>query len=205
MKVNINDRQYDIKPGANLREANLRVANLREANLKGANLEGANLRGANLRGANLEEAYLRGANLEGANLRVANLEGANLEGANLRGANLRGAYLRGANLEGAIIPYYTICPEVGGFYAFKKTTKGVIKIYVPADAKRTSSLVGRKCRAAYIEVISGPGVGGKSPTKGDLVYTKGTTVKADRFDPDIRLECTHGIHFFMTLKEAQEW
>ena len=77
----INGKQYDIKPGANLRGADLRGAYLRGANLYGADLHGANLYGANLYGADLYGANLRGANLYGANLRGANLYGANLRDA----------------------------------------------------------------------------------------------------------------------------
>jgi hypothetical protein len=70
---------YAIKPGANLRGANLFGANLRGAYLIGADLRGANLIGANLRGAYLIGADLRGADLIGANLREASLRGASLE------------------------------------------------------------------------------------------------------------------------------
>jgi len=160
--------------------ANLREANLREANLWEANLREADLWGADLRGADLREADLREANLQEANLREADLTNAKL-------------------------PHFSIVPETGGFYAWKKTTKGVIKIYVPADAQRTSSLVGRKCRASKVKVISGPGCGGTGPSYDSVTYTKGATVEADSFDPDIRRECTHGIHFFMTKAEAEEW
>jgi len=48
-------RKYEIKPGANLRYANLRYANLKGANLSKANLKGANLTEADLKGANLED------------------------------------------------------------------------------------------------------------------------------------------------------
>jgi hypothetical protein len=146
-------------------------------------------------------------NSEGAraNLRDANLCGADLCGANLRGADLRRADLRDADLCEANLPHFQLPPEIGGFYAFKKTTLGVIKIYVPADAKRTSSLVGRKCRASHVKPVSGPGLGGSGPIHRDLVYEKGVTVAADSFDDDIRLECTNGIHFFMTEREAKEW
>ncbi len=46
--------------------------------------------------------------------------------------------------------------------------------------------------------------------KGDTVSVltgkeKGKTGKADKFDGDIRKECTNGIHFFMTEREAKEW
>jgi hypothetical protein len=178
--------------GANLRGANLEGANLEGANLEGANLEGANLRCANLEGADLEGAYLWGAYLWGAYLRGANLEGANLEGANLEGANL----------EGAELPHFQICPSEGAFVAFKKTRDGVVKLQIPAEAKRTSSLVGRKCRAEFVLVLEGSGT---SMHDCRVRYAVGETVRADSYDDDIRVECTHGIHFFMARREAEEY
>ena len=162
---------------------------------------------ANLEGANLKGAYLKDANLEDANLEDAYLKGANLEDAYLKGANLEDAYLQDANL-----PHFKITPETGSFFAFKKLSGGIIvQITIPAHAERTNSLVGRKCRASEIvveKVIQGDipeGVKIRSTHYGDSVYAVGETVKADKWDGDIRVECTHGIHFFMTLKEAQEW
>jgi len=164
----------------------------KRANLYGASLEGANLCGANLEGANLEGTYLYGASLEGANL-----YGANLKGASLEGANLYGAYLKGAKL-----PNFQICPEEGDFIAWKKVQGGVLKLLVPATAKRTSSLVGRKCRAEFVVVLEGSGV---SKHDGKTVYEPGMTVYPDKYDGDIRVECTSGIHFFITRKEAEEY
>lgn len=193
--------------GANLEGANLYGADLRRADLRWTYLQGANLYGADLKGADLCGDNLQGANLRKADLQGANLYGADLQGAYLQGANLQGANLEGANLEGATLPHFSIVPEEGGFYAWKKTSRGVIKIYVPADAKRCNSLVSRKCRASKIKVISGDGIGGCSPniTRRALTYNKGATVEADEWDDDIRVECTHGIHFFMTKKEAEQW
>lgn len=74
MKVN----NHTIKPGANLRGADLRWANL----------GGANLNRADLRWANLNRADLRGANLGGANLAYAYLRCADLRDADLLGATL---------------------------------------------------------------------------------------------------------------------
>ena len=169
-----------------------------------ANLRDADLRGANLQDADLRDANLRDADLWGADLRGANLQGADLRGADLRGANLQGADLWGARLRGADLPPYLIVPEVGGFYAWKKTTEGVCKIYIPEEAKRVNAIGSRKCRASYVKVISGPG--GKNPTRGPITaYKVGEIVHADKWDGDIRVECTHGIHFFMTKKEAEQW
>jgi len=50
-----------IKPGADLRDANLSGVDLSGANLRGADLSGANLNQADLRDANFRGAYLRGA------------------------------------------------------------------------------------------------------------------------------------------------
>jgi hypothetical protein len=184
--------------GADLRSADLRSADLRSADLRSASLSGASLSGASLSGADL-----RSANLRSANLRSADLSGANLSGANLSGANPSGANLSGANLTGAKLPHFQIVPSEGEFVAWKKTTTGVIRVQVPADAVRTSSLVGRKCRASHVIVMD---AGGKSPTKGELDYSAvGSVVTADKFDDDIRVECTHGIHFFMTRVEAEEY
>ena len=54
---------YEIKPGANLRNADLMGANLRDADLRNADLMDANLRDADLRNADLMDANLRNADL----------------------------------------------------------------------------------------------------------------------------------------------
>jgi len=196
--------------GANLTGANLTGAYLTGANLTGANLTGSYLTRSDLTGACLARAYLAGSYLARANLTGANLARANLTGAYLTGANLTGAYLTGANL-----PHFQICPEVGAFVAFKKLRNDrIAELVVPADSPRTSSLVGRKCRAAWVEVTALYDLDG-SPLPSNTVgigihdgttkYIAGERTEADGWDDDIRIECTHGIHFFMTLREAREY
>lgn len=154
---------------------------------------------------NLKGADLQGANLRWADLTGANLRGANLRDANLRWANLRGADLTGADLTGATLPHFQIVPEEGSFIGWKKTTKGVVKLLIPEDAQRTSSLVGRKCRASAVVVLGGEGVGGTGTHYPSLTYDEGSELVEPDYDPDIRVECAKGIHFFMTKKEAEEW
>ena len=36
-------------------------------------------------------------------------------------------------------------------------------------------------------------------------YIPGQITKPDSYDDDPRIECSHGIHFFLTRKEAEEW
>jgi hypothetical protein len=158
--------------------------------------------------ADLSGADLSGANLSGADLSGANLSGANLSGADLSGADLFRADLSGADLSGAInIPAFQICS--GDLIVWKKIQGKLVTLLIPVDAKRTASLVGRKCRAEYAVV---KWIEGNNPVTSNgcdngvnTVYKVGETVTPDSYDDDIRVECSHGIHFFQTRKEAEEW
>ena len=112
-----------------------------------------------------------------------------------------------ADLSGAKLPHFQICPEAGSFTAFKGLAGGVVAtLEIPAEAKRTSSLVGRKCRAEFVKVIElSKGVFAKSTHDMETEYRVGEIVRPDKYDGDIRIECTNGIHFFMTRKEAEEY
>ena len=153
-------------------------------------------------------ADLSGANLSGANLSRANLSGANLSRANLSRANLSRADLSGANLSGAYLPDFAVCPDEGAFVAFKKLQGSIVAtLEIPAEARRTSSLVGRKCRAEFARVLalSGGALVGYSQHDGKFAYRLGEVVHPDSFDGDIRAECLPGIHFFITKKEAEKY
>ena len=137
-----------------------------------------------------------------ADLSGADLRDAYLRGAYLRGADLRGAYLRGADLRGADLPHFQI-PQHGELRVYKKVDGVIVHLLIPRGARRTASLVGRKCRAEYAKVLA---IQGDSPveTRG-VKYEIGKTVTPDKYDDDIRVECTHGIHFFLTREEAEQW
>ena len=188
--------------GADLHDANLSYAILRYANLHDANLRGANLRNAILRCASLRGADLRGADLRGADLRCASLRDADLRGADLRGADLCGASLSGANLSGAKgLEQFCILPA-GDLVGYKKLTNGTIAVLrIPADAKRVNAYTSRKCRAEFAYVTEGNG----SAQYDGTPYAKGTRIAPDRYDPDPRVECSHGIHFFITRAEAEAY
>ena len=191
MSANLND--------AYLSGANLRNADLRNADLNGAYLSGANLNGADLRKANLRNADLYGAYLNGADLCAANLSGANLSGANLRNVkyNERTAFLA------------LVCPEEGDFIAWKKVGDAIIKLRIPAEAKRSSATT-RKCRCEFAEVLALQNLDG-TPYNDDKVvnndyaeaiYKVGEIVRPDSWDNNRWNECSHGIHFFITRNEA---
>ena len=149
----------------------------------------------------VEAAVKAGASLDGANLYGANLNGASLDGASLDGANLNGANLYGRS----------VCPPSGAFIAWKKCEGDhIVKLQIPAWARRVSALCGRKCRAEFAIVLSiekdGKSIHScRGQYDPDMVYEVGKIMKPDEFDPDRRVECSHGIHFFMEYDEAKEY
>ena len=165
---------------------------------------------------NILEYDLYGADLSGANLRSADLSGANLSGANLRSANLSGADLSGANLSEVRYNEETAffaltCPEEGSFIAWKVCCEHlVVKLKVTEDAQRSSATT-RKCRCSKAEVIQIEDVDGNvlpddtvaySQHDSSFTYKKGDVVEVKDFDTNRWNECSTGIHFFITRREA---
>ena len=151
----------------------------------------------------------------GAYLRDADLRGADLRGADLGGADLRDANLRDAKY----IPFIPMaCPTDGDFIGWKKVNYGekkyLVKLMVPADAKRCSS-TGRKCRCSKALVLDiSLLVDGKEAGKEKNVinnnyvptlYEVGKVVEPDSFDENRFKECSHGIHFFIDKQEAIDY
>lgn len=215
--------------GANLSYANLRYANLNHTNLgktdfryailnhvgfshsdlTDADLRHASLRFADFRYANLSYADLSEANLKNTDFRFANLNFAILKSADLRHADVAYADLKGARYDDTILNMQ--CPEQGSFIAWKKLRNDAIaKLLIPEEAKR-SSATSRKCRASKAEVLAIYSEDGKKIDKGvskhnnNFIYRVGETVYSDKWDEYRWTECSNGIHFFTTRKEAEEY
>ena len=109
--------------------------------------------------------------------------------------------------------FWSVCPEIGGFFAFKKLADDAIaKLFIPEHAKRSSATT-RKCRCSEALVVEIQDRNGNNIDKGfskqedvrgcKLLYKVGQTVFPDSFDEDRWNECSNGIHFFMTRREAE--
>lgn len=205
-----NLRRADLQ-GANLTNTGLSNADLSKAKLSEANLSQARLRGAKLCEASLIRANLSNTDLSYADLSSATLAKANLSGATLIGTNFNGANLIEADLTGAIFNHSTIgihpAPE-GDLIGYKKVAGHLIKLRVPAEAKRSCGTT-RKYRAEYAEVIEI--VNSEETTvvnpryNQETVYTVGCLVIPDSWDDNRWNECSHGIHFFLSKEEAEAW
>lgn len=103
----------------------------------------------------------------------------------------------------------------GEFVAYKNTRQGVVKLLIPADADRVFSTILRKCRASKAIVLELPegcpedsmGVPyAESMWNAEFHYEVGQTMEPwQPFDPTPLLDCTSGIHFFLTRAEAADF
>ena len=94
----------------------------------------------------------------------------------------------------------------------------IAKLIIPKDA--AVIFTNHKCRASYV-IVDGfypddrlfePGPSKKLNIKLALsawdtrfYYEDGKIATPDSFDPDPEAECSHGIHFFRTYKEARSY
>ena len=110
-----------------------------------------------------------------------------------------------------------VCPESGEFVGYKKCTiyhaaDCVVKLLIPADAKRSSAF-GRKCRCSKAKVLGIFDLDGNeldcdtaySINMPSIRYEIGKEVYPDSFDDNRFIECSNGIHFFMTFEEARDY
>lgn len=129
-------------------------------------------------------------------------------------ADLRGADLYGADLcEANNIPFIPMtCPDTGTFVAWKKANGYIVKLEIPADARR-SSATGRKCRCDKAKVIEIQELDG-SPSEltevasvydRNFVYRVGEIAEEPKYDENRWKECAPGIHFFINRQEAVDY
>ena len=126
-----------------------------------------------------------------------------------------------------IKPVPLACPAEGEFVGYKvckyndssgKTSRCIVKLLIPEYAKRSSAFT-NKCRCSEAYVLELLDLNGNplpyneeaesmfadDEEEKKIVYRKGCEVRADRFDENRYNECSGGIHFFMTFKEAKNY
>ena len=194
-----------------LPDIDLSYADLSYANLSGADLSGASLPQIDLSGADLSGAYLLGANLSYADLSYANLSCAILSGANLCNTDLSRVDLSGACLTGAILKEEDK-PRLGvildkKIIGYKKCKNNIIiKLEIPEGAI-VFGINNKKFRtniAKCIEISNNKSIA-YSSFDDSFSYEVGKTYKIKDFNMQYNIECGTGIHFFKTLKEAEDY
>ena len=188
-------------------------ANLSRKDLSGLSLSDRTLSNVDLSNTNLSNADLSDANLSNVNLGYADLSNAILYNTDLSSANLYSVNLSEINQNFQL-------PQNEDLIVFKKVrnfkdrySRSVLKLLIPAAAKRTASLAGNKCRAEFAMVLEAFDLNENPISDTDFrsmydcnfLYKIGQEVRPDSFDDDIRYECKPGIHFFKTFAEARNY
>ena len=192
----------------NLSDANLTRANLTHANLSGVDLSDADLAGADLTCANLRCANLTHANLYCVDLTYANLRRADLTRADLAGADLTDADLTNADLTDTILDENEQCRKgivlTEPMTGYKKASGGkIITLEIPVGAK-VFSINNNKRRANKAKVIDMQGETELSSCYDNkFKYHVGDEIDIIDFDDNYNVECSTGIHFFLTREEAE--
>ena len=112
-------------------------------------------------------------------------------------------------------PVETIVPETGSFIGYKKVrldddTCGVVTLEILEDSKRSNG-TSRMCRCSKAKVLYIIDEQNNCHKRGYSFYDKnfkyevGEVVEVENFDDYRFLDCAHGIHFFMTKKEAWDY
>ena len=154
----------------------------------------------------MHELFLTTGGKEGE---CANLSDANLSGANLYNANLVGAKFENIIYDHTTLFYALQCPEEGSFIGYKVAGECIVKLEILEHSKRSSATT-RKCRCDKALVIDIENIETREkvsevPSNRDknFIYKVGEVVSVDNFNEDRWVECTTGIHFFMTKHEAE--
>lgn len=182
------------------------------------NFENLDLSGLDLRGANLSHSYFTGSNLSHCNLRLVNFYRADLRNTNfyrssIEEANLFRANLNGANLDSVkynenTMFFSSICPEEGSIIGYKKVKDGIVKLFIPEDAKRCSATT-YKCRCDKAIVLDILDLEGNKIEKANSIrdrsfeYIVGKELRILNYEDNRWLEAAAGIHFFLTKDLAK--
>lgn len=203
--------------GTIMSEVILEESNCSKSVFKNAHLFKANLKGLNCVYVDFQKAYLVLTSLTRIDFSKANFKGANLEGAILSRTDFSGANLEDTNFEKTQVEniyggHPVVCPESGTFTAWKKAKNYIIKLEIPAEAKR-SSATGRECRCDKARVLAIETVDGAKADIEEIssnydktfIYRVGEIVSVEDFDDNRWHNCTKGIHFFVTRQEAVDY
>ena len=186
----------------------------------GANLTHSTFRGVTIKRCIFKEACLYNANFVNARIIGCDFQYANVKFTNFTNAIIDKSHFLNARDTNAIFyntdfigetPFVPLaCPTDGSFTGWKKVNDLIVKLRIPASAKR-SSCTSRKCRAEYAKVL---GIYDKNKKRLPITlvinraydqlthYEVGRMVYPDAFDENRWEECSNGIHFFINFEDA---
>lgn len=205
-------------------------ASLDEASFKGTSLSRVSFEGSSLNNVSFNESILKMVSFKSASLISVSFRDASLYGVSFNWARLYDALLDGASFNRGCsfykatfdmvsfkkiksFPFIPIaCPDEGSFIGWKKAHDKIIKLEIPADAKRCSA-TSNKCRCDKAKVLAIQNLDGSisditeiaSNYDKKFMYKVGETVSVKNFCNNRWQECSQGIHFFINRQSAVEY
>lgn len=216
----------------NMNRTNFFRASLRNTSFFEAQVYNTQFRYALFQEAQLSDAFFGRCDFCDAKIIMSKLSHTSFDGANLKNVNFQHSHLIetdfcGANLTSTRLEYAIMhnckhdettsffalqCPETGSFIGYKQAEGYIVKLQIPAKAKR-SSATSRKCRCSEAKVLGIYRQNGKKAPINIIHssydyyfnYKVGETVRVKDFDENRWNECSTGIHFFLTFEEAKNY
>ena len=177
-----------------------RCVDFRGADFRCVDFSGVDFHGADFRCVDFRDAHFYGSSFHSSNFR-----GADFYDSSFRGADFSDADFNGADFYGTALCMQ--CPSEGSFIGWKKVNGALIKLQITPNAKRSSATT-HKCRcseALVLEIDGGAMQQITSNSYAPITYKVGELVHPDSFDDDRWNECSHGIHFFISRHNAEEY
>ena len=193
-----------------------RHADFRDCDLRGATLERCNLMGADFLGAKLDGVELLDCTLRYIDI-ISSID--DYIAKMFVGNNYRYKYCVYNCDDGKTHEkYYRVTPRqkphgnVTGYKVVYVGGAAIARLVIPVSAEKVI-YEGFKCRAnkAYVAEIYSPDNGNikydeaVSAFNSDFIYKVGEIVESDDWNPNPMIECTNGIHFFLTEEEVRKY
>lgn len=167
---------------------------------------------ASFKNTNFSFANLTDVSFFAADLRSTNLSFSNCDATIFTSSLLMGANLEGLNATERTVHFRISCPETGYFFGYKKCFNDrMVKLLIPADAKRSSS-TSNACRcdkAITVAIMNKDKTGfyteANSFVDENFIYRLGEMSYADSYNEDRWLDSSNGIHFWMSFDEALKY
>lgn len=149
-----------------------------------------------------------------ADLSHSNLSHSDLSHSDLRGADFSHSDLRGSNLNNTLnskllLAKLQISPATGSFRAYKKSREGeIIELEILEDSKRLNAIGERKCRANKVKVVRFLDTEEtvlSSIYAPNFKYKVGDILEVKDFNNSVTEPCGSGIHYFLTIEEAENY
>ena len=196
-----------------LYSTNLACIEFKNSFIQNCDFENSYLKLTRLKCVDFKDVDGSNTDITGAYFNCCNFENINIRYANLTRTKFLECKSNNIKYNTSTSFYNLAYPSKGSYIGFKSASnynndKVIVELLITEDSLRSSATT-RKCRASKAKVLSITSIDGtinydKAISKHDnsFVYKVGEIVEVEDFNKDRWVECTSGIHHFITREEA---